>query len=1183
MKKSIVTVIAVWLLSVGSANAFVGGLWDSTVDLFGSAYDYATDYFVDSSDDTRNEATEDYDSDDYVDSSWWNWDNWTGGDDEDPYALNSNSCAPATDSWCTICSYGFDLLSEFFDNIEYTCNKDNYMVAAEPNQSTETDGLQGSTPQLDQKAYCACLGTQEDFPAPGSMDIIENLIDNRKSDLINSAFAEFQRIASDMATLALNPDLVNNLSANSACLPGNFARLEAALFNAPEGQEPACDASFKTEIQNSFERQTEICKAKSCRDNPLIAQRPTYDDYKARVGALNQDELGGKDHTSLGSWIDFMMKDEFVENTVTRLNLDPTKKPGMGRILNQGFDSIGYDFLSVVENKHADMAIMSRRTPAQTISKGLAQYLSSGMECSEDLGDGNQNDVVSCDELAGAISQQAGFAGAEGVSNQVIVKSYIAQQFKDLAVKAPALRASLETRLAAMRAAHVNGHSTKAIERVEGMVALMRIFDKVRAHRAPSSDKSDENGDSSVSSTDMNLVLEAVKQHYANKSAQEIETEMNDTARTVNTLKSNDLNKRCNQFIDQMANYCKMMGDGSFSASFFLGTVKKGEDGKASADFDSIPKLAAAVAPSTNKEGQPMTKAEKQEAVKDIEGVLDQLTCYESNQLEGLIQPDEYLEDHPPMVAYVTDENGEGRASWMSCIKACTRSYEYQGEMQQIRYCSMENKCPTESDDPVRTIVEAALEREGLYVSEVRTDADVNNILVQEVEQPGSTTPTNTNGGVFANVDDDSYERTYSSPMSKSKKDYYNSISNNSGSEPMSYNDFVAKNGGTQDPQNRVENGSRSSNGSVSSSSSVINNNGTVETPPVVDPVNGQRMSSEGLEVINNRIQTNNSAIVDASNKVEQIDQQLKQTESAGGEVDSALKAQLDALRAQIDSLKDDNKKLAAERDAEVERIQKARAERRERIASSNGNDALNGGIGGTRIGNPIVPVTGTSTSRSDSVTTGSSGNNDVVSGGSSLPVGDNANTNTGSVSGNNVGSNASGNNNVNDLAEGGAVRLSGTSATGETVSFNANDIIDFGSRSDVTNFDSAVQIALQSSKSAFVFQGKTYVKKGDEFIQVSNVKPQRGIASEIDDSTSVGELTNFNNQMIEKYSGVTEDNSDHSNEVTTPKKVEPVTSSDGTSNVSPAGQQYDTESLWQYLKKAGGAMIDNLFTLPSK
>ena len=600
---------------------------------------------------------------------------------------------------------------------------------------------------------------------------------------------------------------------------------------------------------------------------------------------------------------------------------------------------------------------------------------------------------------------------------------------------------------------------------MESMAAQMSIFDKVVASRSPSSSsEEEESAGSSASKFDMNLIFEALKEHYSNKSAAEIEAELNDTARAVNTLKSNELNKNCNQFIDEMANMCRMMGDGSFSASFFIGTVKSDQDGKSVADFSSIPDLAAAVAPSTNKDGKPMTVAEKKDAVADIEGILDQLTCYESNQLEGQIQPDEYLEDHPPMVAYVTDENGNGGASWMTCMKACTRSYEYQGEQRQIRYCHDEPVCPKDDEDPVRALVESALEREGLLISDVRTDADVASIVVQEVENPGSTTSSSRDDGIFSEVDSDSYERTYSSPMSESMEDYYDSIAGSSSTEPMSYNEFKAQNGGSQNSQNRDGNQSRNSTGSVSNSSSVINDNGTVDIPPVVDPINGQPVSSAGLESLNKSIKSNNSFIVDASSKIEQIDRQIKQVESNGGEVDSALKTQLSELRAQIESLKDDNKKLAAERDAEVEKIQKVRTERRQRIAAQNSTqnsiDAPNVASSFTRSSTPVV-------SSSNSISTVPS-ESSVASTGSSYNGDTSNDSNAGSFAANDL-SPVSDNSNVINASSAGPVRLSGTSTSGELVTFNSNDVIDFGARSDVTNYDAPFRSLLRH-QSQFLF-----------------------------------------------------------------------------------------------------------------
>jgi len=1161
-------VIVVWLLGIGTANAFFSGIYDSTLDLFGSAYDYGTSLFTDTTEDTKDDTDTSAISDDEEDDSFWDWFNWWD-DDEDPYALNTSSCEPAADSWCTICSYGFDLLSDLFDNLDFSCNKENYVSTPEPVQSVE--GQSGAKPQLDQAAYCGCLGTQEEFPPAGAMDIIENVVDNKKTHMISEAFKEFQDIAHEMSMLALNPELVNNLSADSACLPGNFARLESALFNPPAaGGEAPCNASFKDEIKNTFEKQTKICSEKDCKD-PLIGRRPSFDDYKAQVRSLDQDKLGGKDHSSLGSWIDFMMKDEFVEKTIVRLDLDASKKPPMDRILNQGFDNIGYDFLSVVENNHADMAIQSRRTPAQTISKGLAHYLSSGMECAGDLGEGNNVNVVSCEELARAIGQQANFDAGEGVSDQDMINSYIATQFKELSEKAPAIQASLQTRLEALRA-NDSPENRERVQRVEGMIGAMGVFDRIK----PQQHSSDVSGNSEGASApvfDMNHVLSVVKDHYSTMSAAEIENQINGTAKTVNTLKSNDLQKRCSQFVDQLANMCKMMGDGSFSASFFLGTVQRDEEGNLKGNFDNIPKLSAAVAPSVNKDGQPLTQAEKQAAAKDIESVLDQVACYESNQLTGMTQPDEYLEDHPPMISYNT-EDGKGRASWSTCMKACTRTYEYQGQQQQIRYCSASFQCPADNEDPIRDLVDARFKEEGLRVPEVRTDQDVAERVAQEVEEPGSTTTTNNNGGgLYAGVDTDSVERTYSKPMSKAKKDYYDSIANGSGNfTPMSYDDYVAQNGGIIESEDRVN-----PNGSVVresvTRSSVINDDGTVTTSRVVDPVSGQRMSSEGLEVLDNRINTNNSALVDATNQVDQIDQQIKDTEASGGEVDSALKTQLDALRAQIDSLKEDNKKLAAERDAEAEKIQKARAERRERIAERNRAANGDGGNNGDIVGNPFVPTTTKAVVANSNGTSNSSSGDNGSSGGNTLGGGT---VDSGSLAGNNVPISGNG---VSGPVVGSdtTVVLRARGADGQVYEIQGG-VLDLDSRTGVNSFDKAVEIALQSSKGAFVYKGKTYVKKGDEFIQVSVDKQQAGEPER--KIASVEEVDKFLEETKEKYE---EPGEIDETDVAPIKKVEPVTvSTDSTDNSNSASANrkvYDTESLWNYLSNG----VKDLFSFPSR
>ena len=77
-------------------------------------------------------------------------------------------------------------------------------------------------------------------------------------------------------------------------------------------------------------------------------------------------------------------------------------------------------------------------------------------------------------------------------------------------------------------------------------------------------------------------------------------------------------------------------------------------------------------------------------------------------------------------------------------------------------------------------------------------------------------------------------------------------------------------------------------------------------------------------------------------------------------------------------------------------------------------------------------------------------------------------------------------------------VFLTGTTSSGEQFNISSGEVLNFEGRSDVTSFDSAVAIALQSSKNAFVYDGKFYVKKGEKFVEVTDVKEKdRAVASE--------------------------------------------------------------------------------------
>jgi len=340
--------------------------------------------------------------------------------------------------------------------------------------------------------------------------------------------------------------------------------------------------------------------------------------------------------------------------------------------------------------------------------------------------------------------------------------------------------------------------------------------------------------------------------------------------------------------------------------------------------------------------------------------------------------------------------------------------------------------------------------------------------------------------------------------------------------------------------------------------STVVGQNGQVQINPLMNP-NGQKIESDALENLDDQITNNNDALKTANSASAAIENKIQ--EQGRGNVDQVVLDQLEELRKQIAELKTSNEKLALERKLEIEKLKQEELEGA--IASANSN---NGNNGVKPVENRNDTVANFSTTSRKVVANSGNGSNGAVRGGGFTNSG--GGSNGGAVipssSTSYTGTSRSlGKGRLKVGKSGRGVYLTGTTSSGEQFDISSADIINFEGRYDVTSFDNAVALAIQSSKNAFVFDGKLYVKKGDSFVEVKDIKEKdRAIASE-------GEVKDLKDvsSLLERLKEEEDDSSDNEVPVAVEKSddVVPETS----------GDRKKVRGLW-------GIIMDNIFSFGS-
>ncbi|MCO4793962.1 MAG: hypothetical protein KC493_09630, partial [Bacteriovoracaceae bacterium] len=455
---------------------------------------------------------------------------------------------------------------------------------------------------------------------------------------------------------------------------------------------------------------------------------------------------------------------------------------------------------------------------------------------------------------------------------------------------------------------------------------------------------------------------------------------------------------------------------------------------------------------------------------------------------------------------------------WISCVKTVNRTIEFRGESRTTRFCCADEACSNgNGDHEIRAhedleyakLTNFLQSQFGMKAPDVSTDQEEDAAIVETITAPpsnpsGSTASTSNNNCLYCSVDKSDYDYKHSKKPSSYDNAYYNSVANSSDSSPKSYNDFVKeakKNGGIPSVD---EYGNISSNGTRVSDSknekqklraadangqTVVNPDGTVTSSTYQDET-GAPVVTNRLAQIDQQITTNNESLTNVGNSLTNIEKSLPPgTINSDGSVNSEnseIASELAALRAQISALKDDNKKLAEERRQEVENIRKQREESRvanNPVIQPTPTPSITSGLSGNSVSSGIISSAKVITDQ------GNTGNSGAVVNNNANPIPSNG-IQSGVISSSNV---------INGTSDSGnSISLSAVSADGETMRFSSGDVLNLEGRTDVSNLDAAKSLALSSDKNAFVYGGKYYVKKGESFVQVSNIKEQeRTVASE--------------------------------------------------------------------------------------
>jgi hypothetical protein len=591
---------------------------------------------------------------------------------------------------------------------------------------------------------------------------------------------------------------------------------------------------------------------------------------------------------------------------------------------------------------------------------------------------------------------------------------------------------------------------------------------------------------------------EAFIDQVANNESQIDPVIFENTIRRMQQSRIEDIQKKCQDVVQNLAQICKMDNNpSSYKATDLIG-----------ADFSKNKLLAEKLL-----DKKYSSLSDKNKKIKKLSIVLDKVSCYEQNKYASPNLKTGYL-------GYQTFYSLEGKAEICSSQGILKKGRHSQFAIFQEDQSKLSSKesvvdynyqsigmCPEYGQTPTRT-------EELLAAAGLGEDSDALDFSIGSANEGSLYTPviSNPQSSVASAINKIRNSSRYSGKISSSD---INSILSaaGGGSSNISSNSVSGRSTTSTD---QIGEEISTSYGEVSSESNNATDN--VVNQGQLDGMSADQISNIKNEISNDdNIRKQSEQIINNDKAVSKIEQTINEIEkvkanSDSEELNTDLDVKLAQLQKQIEDLKKQNEELKSNRDIDIARVRDERIQ--QEIAKNNAKT----GAFDVEVATSSNLGTGTEASINNNVSnysdTGSGGSLSNISSGSS----GSSTSSSGDVSTTTADSNiVSVNNQYN-----GVDTLTGLESQGLTLDTKAQKLIAINGKvvasgdellivaETVKSLTSAKALALSKKKQAFVYKGKAYMKTGRDYV----LAPQRRSIASRTEIAEIQEIRQIDNLL---------------------------------------------------------------------
>jgi hypothetical protein len=1135
MKKLIITLVMTCFIGAQAYGftgaSFVPNLsvsWWNPVSYVVDAYDWGTD-LVDSyfSDDEEEELGPVYSSnyDNSISNSWFNLTAFPIQQEMYGSCMATNSNGPA----CVICrNSGLIALSNIQSNLMCTMDRDSRkdLITDSSCKMSKKDKNQAAKCTEDdstKKQYCnSCLADNgTGLPDKNEMkDLMKKAVEVRKDEIIKQTFKDYKEIAEETLDFAGNPFLQEGIGENFLCSPGKIMNLKEMLMNDPRS---GCKESTMDDVKKTIVGFAKHCLEKGGLDCPdsLKPGQPLPDFMHERaVGPPTADGVFPTVQLALGGESALSVIDRLIvpEERMRRIAGTLNGLPGGSlRLLVNGqtpaaesFNKINTEVLDQLQARGEDFNKSSIQEGGHNAVENLTDQtryegsvlVASNMEIfSIDNYLANLKKVfdpsfncegenckslytfLEFDPSVGKVLNRAllstNGSGIDTDYKQAInnfKEMYRVNARKDLA------KSEFIKKLNLRKVDAIN----RRIGQLESEYALNNseeLKEKIEKHKNKIIALNTENNDREMIIMKQENFLDQLKGNVP------IDANVfRDTVLRMQQSRIEDLNKKCQDVVKNIAQICKMDNKPKdYKASDLVGL-----------DFTSNDLLAEKLI-----DGNYSSKKDKDAKVNKIATMLDKAACYEQNKYS---KPSLKVGAYGLQTFY--DLNGEastcdspgqldgGKRSQFAIFEKDVAKEKDENEFIEYNYQTI-GKCPQYYG--ARTTEDEQL----LADSGLGDAADGDDYNIGGVNENGMYTPVMSNP-----------QSSVASAINKIRKNkkYSDKISSDS------VNNMLMAAGGSGTSVGSLTSNNKTSSGDIEKeittspqevSSQTTNAVNDQVNNQVVDGVTNQQLAKIGQDISNNAsVKKKTEDIIRNDKSVGKIEQTIDELKTIQSNTDSPeLKSELDLklaeLQKQIEELKKQNSSLKSNRDLEIARLRDEKIQ--QQIATNN---AATGAFE-VQVATENNVGSGTTASVSGQVVNNSSG------------AGSFGSISTSSASTNAVDSTADveSNNSVVQNTTNTSIQNTGLESQGLILDRNAlklvaengevlaagDDLLIVGE--SIKLLKNAKALALSKKKQAFVFKGKAYMKRGRDYVlapkrfkaprrQIANIESIRQIDS---------------------------------------------------------------------------------------